>query len=421
MSLKRAWSGMRRLFVLAAGVVGVGTLGVAAAVPGTASATSTCNLGHGVHHVVILQFDNVHSERDNPSVPSDLEQMPALRNFLTSNGTLLTNDHTVLISHTSNGIVSTETGLYPDRNGVTVGNSYQYFDPTAPTSGNVGGSDFTSAFKYWTDPVATNGSDSTFNNDTSGNGGNTNTPAPWVPFTRAGCDFAGLGAANMELENTSSDVATRRSPAVTLPAGSRRPRTSRGSRSTARSPTARPAAFAPTARPTRSRPSPAATPASRALFGAFQVNPCSRPRDVHRRVPGAEHDAGVSTCSRRTRPTPPRPTSRAPTTVTNLPADGAGKQPPDTFTGGTTDTSQLIRTAPATRASPASTARRPTTRSARRPPRRRPGFRSPTRTSRTSTTTTTTRTTATRSAPARPATSPSSRSTTRRSPRSSSG
>ncbi|MGZ4184929.1 MAG: hypothetical protein ACXVVQ_03985 [Solirubrobacteraceae bacterium] len=84
-----------------------------------------CNLGNGVQHVVVLQFDNVHSERDNPNVPSDLEQMPALRNFLTSNGTLLTNDHTILISHTVNGIVSTETGLYPDRNGVTVGNSYQ--------------------------------------------------------------------------------------------------------------------------------------------------------------------------------------------------------------------------------------------------------------------------------------------------------
>jgi hypothetical protein len=203
----RALLGVRvRLCGLGLAVAGLWTIGLAAASPGTALASSTCHLGNGVQHVVILQFDNVHSERDNPSVPSDLEQMPALRNFITSNGTLLTDDHTVLISHTSNGIVSTETGLYPDRNGVTVGNSYQYFDPNAPTNGNVGGSDFTSAFKYWTDPVATNGTDNTFNNDTAGNGGNTNTPAPWVAFTRAGCDFAGLGAANMELENTSSDL-----------------------------------------------------------------------------------------------------------------------------------------------------------------------------------------------------------------------
>src|SRR5689334_16182902 len=186
---------------------GFWTVGLGGLFPGTAFANRTGNLGHGLQHVVVLQFDNVHSERDNASVPADLEQMPALRGFLTSNGTLLTNDHTVLISHTVNGIVSTETGLYPDRNGVTVGNSYQVFDPNAPTNGNVGGSDFTSAFKYWTDPVGVGG-DTTFNHDTAGNGGNANTPAPWVAFTRAGCDFAGLGAANMELENTSSDLAS---------------------------------------------------------------------------------------------------------------------------------------------------------------------------------------------------------------------
>jgi hypothetical protein len=30
---------------------------------------------------------------------------------------------------------------------------------------------------------------------------------PWVPFTRVGCDFAGIGSANMEFENDTSDVA----------------------------------------------------------------------------------------------------------------------------------------------------------------------------------------------------------------------
>src|SRR5438552_13495001 len=28
------------------------------------------------------------------------------------------------------------------------------------------------------------------------------TPAPWVPFTRAGCDFGAISLANIELENT---------------------------------------------------------------------------------------------------------------------------------------------------------------------------------------------------------------------------
>ena len=215
------------LIVLLPGLAGVGLIlatGASAPSPAVARATPTgCELGNGIRHVIILQFDNVHNEIDNPSVPSDLEQIPALRNFLVDNGTLLTDDHTVLISHTSDGITSTETGLYPDREGVTVGNSYQYFDPSddASAGSNVGGSGFTSAFKYWTDPVAApnpkfnDPGDTTFNNDTTPPGttgtakssdGTTNTPAPWVPYTSAGCDFAGVGSANMEFENDTTDI-----------------------------------------------------------------------------------------------------------------------------------------------------------------------------------------------------------------------
>lgn len=160
-------------------------------------ATSACSLGNGIQHVVVLQFDNVHSERDNPNVPSDLEQMPALRNYITSNGTLLTNDHTILISHTSGGIISTETGLYPDKNGITVGNSYVFSTPSTTS-----GSTFSSAFKYWTDPTSATADPTPTLITTGGK----NTPAPWVPYTSHGCDFAGIGAADMELENTTSDV-----------------------------------------------------------------------------------------------------------------------------------------------------------------------------------------------------------------------
>ena len=60
----------------------------------------SCKLDNGVKHVVFTIFDNVHFLRDNPNVPSDLEQMPHLLNFIRDNGTLITNDHTVLISHT---------------------------------------------------------------------------------------------------------------------------------------------------------------------------------------------------------------------------------------------------------------------------------------------------------------------------------
>ena len=214
---------------------GAGAAGSAAAAssPATSAASSGCKLANGIKHVIILQFDNVHNELDNPNVPSDLEQIPALRNFLVDNGTLLTDDHTVLISHTSDGITSTETGLYPDREGVTVGNSYQYFDPSYdvnPSSSNVGGSGYTSAFKYWTDTVAApnpkydDPGDTTYNNDTTAPGttgtasasnGTTNTPAPWVPYTSAGCDFAGIGAANMEFENDTTDVSNVFGPSST--------------------------------------------------------------------------------------------------------------------------------------------------------------------------------------------------------------
>jgi hypothetical protein len=96
-------------------------------------AHAACNLdpAHGqIKHVIFVQFDNVHFRRDNPNVPSDLEQMPNLLNFLNNNGTLITNHHAILISHTAGDIVTTLTGVYPDRNGIAVSNSYRAFPPS---------------------------------------------------------------------------------------------------------------------------------------------------------------------------------------------------------------------------------------------------------------------------------------------------
>ena len=81
------------------------------------AAASGCQLHSAqgdIQHVIYLIFDNVHFLRDNPNVPSDLEQMPNLLNFMRSNGTLLTNNHTVLISHTANGILTDLTGVYSE-------------------------------------------------------------------------------------------------------------------------------------------------------------------------------------------------------------------------------------------------------------------------------------------------------------------
>jgi len=147
-------------------------------------------------HVIYLQFDNVHLTRDNPNVPSDLEQMPHLLNFIKSNGTLITHQHTPLISHTAVDIVSSLTGLYGDRQGMPIGNGFDYYGPD-------GVPHHKSSFVYWTDPVS--GIDKNFEMITP-NGGNA--PAPWVPYTRAGCNFGSVSMANTALENTAGDIST---------------------------------------------------------------------------------------------------------------------------------------------------------------------------------------------------------------------
>jgi hypothetical protein len=147
--------------------------------------------GTPVQHVIYIQFDNTHFNRDTPNVPSDLEQMPHLLNFMEGNGTLLTNDHTILISHTAGGMMSTITGVYPDRNGQTVSNSYVRTSATGSFS-------FPSSFSYWTDSVSSSGTPTVPNIVTPAG---LNAPAPWVPFTRAGCDFGAIGTTNVVVES----------------------------------------------------------------------------------------------------------------------------------------------------------------------------------------------------------------------------
>ncbi|HTO10715.1 MAG TPA: hypothetical protein VMQ51_04025 [Candidatus Binatia bacterium] len=170
---------------------------VALASPSAAAPKHThggCRLPPGVEHVVYIQFDNTHFRRDNPNVPSDLEQMPSLLNFIRHNGTLFTNDHTVLISHTAGGILSSLTGLYPDRHGQTVSNSYV-------RTSSTGGFSFPSSFGYWTDSVAATGTPTVPNMITPEG---KNAPAPWPVYTRAGCDVGAIATANIVLENVNT-------------------------------------------------------------------------------------------------------------------------------------------------------------------------------------------------------------------------
>jgi hypothetical protein len=191
---------MRRLIRLAAMAALVAAMlpGPAAAqAPAAAPQSQDCSLGNGIKHVVSIVFDNTHLFRDRANVASDLEQMPNLLNFLTDNGTLSDNEHTILISHTAGGILTNLTGLYPDRMGMNVTNSYFYFN-------NANNPAFSTAFKYWTDLVddSTGVQDPLPNMVTPTANGPKNAPAPWVPFTRAGCDYGAISTANVVLENT---------------------------------------------------------------------------------------------------------------------------------------------------------------------------------------------------------------------------
>jgi hypothetical protein len=199
------------LAVLAAASGSASALGAGA----STSTTTTCQLGNGVQHVINIVFDNVHFARDNPNVPSDLEQMPHLLNFLESNGTVFSNSHTPLIAHTADDSLTIYTGLYGDRHGQPVTNSYKTYNPDGTT-------DPATSFAYWTAPVAdtartppgpTAGHDTTptmVYSDTVPASGAPNrvTPAPWVPFTRAGCTVGDFSTANMVLENTGIDLPT---------------------------------------------------------------------------------------------------------------------------------------------------------------------------------------------------------------------
>jgi hypothetical protein len=173
-----------------------------------ANAHATCQLNSAsgrIQHVVYVEFDNVHFTRDNPNVPSDLEQMPNLLNFISHNGTLDVGDKAVLISHTANDILTTQTGLYPDRHGIAVANSFGVFGPIDPIF-NKNGVYFPSSFFYWTDLVSEINSfsgDPLFAMLTESQ---ENVPAPWAPFTKVGCDVGAFSTANIVLERSPFDV-----------------------------------------------------------------------------------------------------------------------------------------------------------------------------------------------------------------------
>jgi hypothetical protein len=175
---------------------------------------STCHLANGIKHVVEIGFDNVHYYRDNPNVPSDLQMLPNLLHFIEGKGTLLTNNHTPLIAHTADDLLTTFTGLYGDRAGMPVSNDYQSYNKNGTT-------DLDGSFAYWTDPVYDTESTPSAGHDTNPSlvyspvppatsrhviKPDKTTPAPWVPFTEAGCSVGEVASVDQELENVSVDI-----------------------------------------------------------------------------------------------------------------------------------------------------------------------------------------------------------------------
>jgi len=183
----------RRSFGLAGTLLlGGGLLAAATASNAEAAGCQLKSAGGQIKHVVYITFDNVHLRRDNPNVPSDMELMPNLLNFILDNGTISGNHHTPLISHTTDDIITALTGVYGDRHGIAVSNSYGAYQ----SNGTVRNQ---SAFTYWT-TIGADGKPNLLAETGK------NAPAPWVPFTRAGCDVGAFSIANMEFESIPSDV-----------------------------------------------------------------------------------------------------------------------------------------------------------------------------------------------------------------------
>src|SRR5215471_9305857 len=188
--------------IAAASVAAVLGSASSAAANDTSGTDPSCQLGNGVKHVVEILFDNTHYNRDNPNVLSDLEQMPALKNFITDHGTLLSNMHTPLIAHTADDSLTGYTGLYGDRHGQGLTNSYETYQADGSVVPH-------SSFAYWTSmyPGAQFPNMPYSANVPAAGSPPATPPAPWVPFTRAGCNVGDVSTANMVLENTNPDLA----------------------------------------------------------------------------------------------------------------------------------------------------------------------------------------------------------------------
>src|SRR5216110_3419288 len=119
----RLWRRSLTFIALFTTLLAIGVGAGASPVEAHVNDASGCQLNSdsgNIQHVIYVQFDNLHLTRDNPNIPSDLEQMPNLLNFMQNNGVVLADHHTPLIAHTATDILTSLTGVYGDNHGVPV-------------------------------------------------------------------------------------------------------------------------------------------------------------------------------------------------------------------------------------------------------------------------------------------------------------
>ena len=105
-------------------------------------------------------------------------------------------------AHSFTDLSLTSTGMSSDRHGQSVTNSYRYFKPDGTALSSY-------SFKYWTDwsTIRERPADPLPNMVNADSGTPRNAPAPWVPYTRAGCDFGAVALTNIVLRNAGTGPA----------------------------------------------------------------------------------------------------------------------------------------------------------------------------------------------------------------------
>ncbi len=114
--------------------------------------------------------------------------------FLQRDGVIASNHQTSPLAQQAPDTLTILTGLFGDRMGVPIGDSSAAFRG----DGSVG---IASALAYWT---ATGSDGKPLMLADTGK----MAPAPWVPFTRAGCDVGAFAVTGLTLQQLGPDVAT---------------------------------------------------------------------------------------------------------------------------------------------------------------------------------------------------------------------